>query len=78
MKCDKSAILGLIILIGFFIILSMVFVQNKELFNDIFNNKEGFDDNKGIIKKPITNSDELEVYMDSTVKKLNVQAKACF
>ena len=55
MKCDKSAILGLIILIGFFIILSMVFVKNKKIFNDIFNNKEGFDNEKGIVKKPITN-----------------------
>ena len=73
MKCDKSAILGLIILIGFFIILSMVFVQNKELFNDIFNNKEGFNVNE---VKPITDISEYDDYMDKTVKKLNVQNTA--
>jgi len=39
MKCDKSAILGLIIIIGFFIILSVVLIKNEKIFNRIFNNK---------------------------------------
>lgn len=69
MKCDKSAILGLIILIGFFIVLSVVFIQNKKLGNSIFKNKEGLG---GEIK---TNED-VKKHFEEDVKISNIKKAA--